>query len=114
MAKSKYTGRKISEPFMFVNGEIEPFFEHRQPQKLNKCKYQLISFGIIRCSFVTVKYNREDVLKRLIKMGLEIASPLYNKDEYPNSFKIWVTENGVRELLICSRKHRQFINFLMS
>jgi len=105
-------GRKV-KPFLLVDGEIEPCFEFQQPQKLNKCKYELISFGSVRCSIVTERLNREDVLKRLIKLGFEIAVPKHDEGEYKKSFKIWVTENGITELLICSRIHKRFIKFLL-
>ncbi len=105
--------RKTYNNFALENERLKLFHQYREPHKLNKCKYELISFGIIRCSIVTEIYNREDILVRLIKMGLSIASPLYNKDEYPNSFKIWVTENGIKELLICSRIHVKFIKYLL-
>jgi len=104
--------RKIDGPFMLVNGEFEPFFEHRQPQKLTKCKYELVTYSIIRVSFVTEKYNREVVLKMLINYGESITGIRYNEKTFQTHYKIFVTENGVKELLLDSAIHKNFIKKL--
>jgi len=105
-------GRKPDKPFMLVNGEIEPFFEYRQPQKLTKCKYELVTYAITRLSFVTEKYNREVVLKMLINFGESITGTRYNEKTFTTHYKVFVTENGVKELLIDSALHKNFIKKL--
>jgi hypothetical protein len=103
--------RKTYNNFSLENERLKIFDQYRDPQKLNKCKYQLVTYGgIIRYSIVTEIRNREEILKRLIKMGKEIADTYGLYDDY----KIYLTEDGVKELLICSQLHKDFIKFLIA
>jgi len=105
--------RKHDVPFMFVNGEIEPFFEFQQPQKLNKCKYELVSMGCVRFKLVTERYNREDVLLRIIKLARGMSVQRVADTIMQPHWRIYLTEDGVKELLICSRTHSKFIKYLL-
>jgi len=107
--------RKPDKPFMLIDGEFfEPVFEYRQPQKLNKCKYELITNNnVIRMSFVTERYNREDILRRLIKVAHELSKQYIDEVLMTPHYKIFLTETGVREILICSIRHKNFIKKLL-
>lgn len=105
--------RTPDKPFLLVNGEFEPFFEYRQPKKLNKCKYELVSMGCARFSLITERLNREDVLKRIIKLAKGMAVQRVADTLMQPHYKILLTEDGITEVLICSRTHSKFIKFLM-
>lgn len=91
----------------------KPLPKNWEPGRLTKSKYELIFKNKKgHCmAFVTQKINREHAISILIQSAL---SGVYTrdgvtKDLINTAFKIYVTENGKRELLIDSKAHKRFV-----
>jgi hypothetical protein len=80
------------------------------PQKLNRCKYDLIIYGRTYESIVTNIMNREWVLKEIIKRANEIK--IAKKVKYIFSYTVYLTEDGIISVLLDSKLDKDFINFL--
>jgi hypothetical protein len=89
---------------------VERLNHYLAPCKLNRCKYDLLIYGRIRKSIVTKIINREAVLVQLIARAFEISEQfgiVENMD-----YRIMLTEDKVRSVLLDSNIDKSFIKFL--
>lgn len=98
------------ENFKILVIESELLSPYTLPQKLTKSKYDLVMFNLRPKCVVTESRNREQVLKELIKTAKD-ANNFYNL-KYAAPYKIYLTENGIKSVLLDSKLDKQFINFL--
>lgn len=104
-----------SSTISLYNQNNQPLNRYQIPSTLTTCKYIVLSGYSPRYDkyfFVTNKLNREAAL-------LEIFNYLKNNGKYCDNiykrridfpFRIYITENGVTELLIDSKAHKDFVD----
>lgn len=101
-----------------VDLEDRPFFKKNYPginpyllpQTLTECKYELVTKNNRYC-VVTSSVNREDMLRKLDSHAKVFFVQMKDYGQYHPCYKIFFTENGVKELLIDLKHlpHKLFI-----
>lgn len=98
--------------YQFTPEKINPYTIQ---STLTPCKYMVISGYTPKFDkyyFVTNKLNREAALQEIfthLRNNSKLDHGVY-KRKIDLPFKIYITENGVTELLINSHIHKQFVD----
>lgn len=90
--------------------KLPPINQYLIPHKLNWCRYDLTVYGRVKKTIITQEINREAVLVDLIGEAYRVLDTFHN--DFVRYFKVILTEDEVKSVIIDSKVDKEFIKFI--